>query len=53
MLSSTVYGMAVLIKEVNVDNGGLRLCCPSEPVNIYVWLKHSFVTHKVNTNAPY
>ena len=34
-----------------VDNGVLRLCCPSEPVSVYDWLKNGFVTHEVNAEA--
>ena len=34
-----------------VDNGGLRLSCPSEPVSVYDWLKNEFVTHEINAEA--
>ena len=34
-----------------VDNGGLRLSCPSELVSVYDWLKNGFVTHEVKTAA--
>ena len=34
-----------------VDNGGLRLSCPSEPVSVYDWLKNGFVTYEVKTAA--
>ena len=37
----------------NVDNGGLRLSCPSEPESVYDWLKNCFVTHEVNAEAAY
>ena len=36
-----------------VDNGGLRLSCPSESVSVYDWLKNGFVTHEVNAEAAY
>ena len=36
-----------------VDNDGLRLSCPSEPVSVYDWLKNGFVTHEVNAEAVY
>ena len=38
---------------VYVDNGGLRLSCPSEPVSVYDWLQNGFVTHEVNAEAGY
>ena len=40
-------------RTVYVDNGGLRLSCPSEPVSVYDWLKNGFVTHEVNAEAAY
>ena len=38
---------------IYVDNGGLRLSCPSEPVSVYDWPINTFVTHKVNAEAAY
>ena len=49
---TATFDRAVLIvMAICVDNGGLRLSCPSEPVSVYDWLKNGFVTHKVNAEA--
>ena len=49
---TATFDRTVLIySDSYVDNGGLRLSCPSEPVSVYDWLKNGFVTHEVNTAA--
>ena len=45
------FDRTVQCSDDYVDNGGLRLSCPSEPVSVYVWLKNGFVTHEVNAEA--
>ena len=46
---TAAFDRTVLI--MMADNGGQRLSCPSEPVSVYDWFKHDFVTHEVNAEA--
>ena len=39
---TVTFDRTVLIHSY-VDNGGLRLSCPSEPVSVYDWLKNGFM----------
>ena len=48
---TATFDRTVLMAMLYVDNGGLRLCCPSKPVSVYDWLKNGFVTHEVNAEA--